>query len=726
MGAPENDLACPHCGAQFKPQSATGGVCPDETQASKLHLDDIPLPAGQVKPERKTDGATNFPTPNEKSDKAPSAVELAPYFPELEILELLGQGGMGMVYKAHQPKLDRLVALKILPNTIGNGPSFAERFSREAKIMARLNHPNIVTIYDFGQSGPFFYLIMEYVDGANLRQIESANRLTPAEALSIVPAICEALQYAHSQGIVHRDIKPANILIDRKGWVKITDFGLGKLLGQEAQDHSLTKSSDVMGTLHYMSPEQYANPNDVDSRADIFSLGVVFYEMLTGELPLGRFEPPSAKVQVDVRLDEVVLRSLERDRERRYQHASELKTKVESLTAKHTPVVTSYYSRAGFLVVVVLLLGIAGWWWMKKNHKPMKPEVVATTVGVSRQPSTNPVPQASQPISVSKHNFAAWPDFVAAYIGSIRVGGYCFVVRDHGKIAASGAGGYARMPWEKEGQGLAWTPDKIMCVRDSGLTAAAIMKLWEEKKFSLDEPFWPYVKDLFPNAHESVRQVTIRHLLTHRTGLAGDFFSLNDAAFVLTQPLTSKPGTVFNNGNGGDNNLLRLVLERISGENYNQYVKKHFLAPAGATKTDQNGEAYLPVLGYDSKFPGRQMPGYSFVKNSKESDLTKDWFSSPADWSALVASLADGRILSANTSRMLFDAVFWGVPVYREDQIIGYCLRRTSKSTAGSNSAGNLQLVAIHFIDGVDAVLFVNSDEGKVSGLLEEAWKLKL
>jgi serine/threonine protein kinase len=173
---------------------------------------------------------------------------------------------------------------------------------------------------------------MEFVDGVNLRQLQKAGRLSPREALQIVPQICDALQYAHDEGVVHRDIKPENVLVDRKGRVKIADFGLAKILGCDPEALRLTGEGQVMGTPHYMAPEQVEHPLTVDHRADIFSLGVVFYEMLTGELPLGKFQPPSRKVQVDVRLDDVVLHALEKEPERRYQQVSEVKSAVETIS----------------------------------------------------------------------------------------------------------------------------------------------------------------------------------------------------------------------------------------------------------------------------------------------------------------------------------------------------------------------------------------------------------
>ena len=207
---------------------------------------------------------------------------------------------------------------------------------------------------------------MEYVDGVNLRQAIRSGGITPKEALAIVPQICDALQFAHDEGIVHRDIKPENILVDKRGRVKIADFGLAKLSGREPGDLSLTGTQQVMGTLRYMAPEQMLGSREVDHRADIYSLGVVFYELLTGELPMGKFAPPSQRVQVDVRLDEIVLRALEQDPEQRYQHASEVKTDVETMGRKpaaedaKTPSVTRASNRTWLLTNIIETIACTG------------------------------------------------------------------------------------------------------------------------------------------------------------------------------------------------------------------------------------------------------------------------------------------------------------------------------------------------------------------------------
>ena len=255
----------------------------------------------------------------------------APSFPDLEILSLLGEGGMGTVYKARQTRLNRIVALKVLSPTLASDPRFVERFSREAKALGQLSHPNIVDVYDTGVHEKVPYLIMEYVEGTSLRKLLAQGRLSPELSLRIVPQICDALQYAHKHGVIHRDIKPENILVDPKNVVKIADFGLAKLSDTDAT--RLTRTQMVMGSPHYMAPEQVENPATVDHRADIYSLGVIFYEMLTGELPLGRFKAPSERAEVDRRLDPVVMKSLEKEPQHRYQSAGEIKDRVANLDA---------------------------------------------------------------------------------------------------------------------------------------------------------------------------------------------------------------------------------------------------------------------------------------------------------------------------------------------------------------------------------------------------------
>jgi tRNA A-37 threonylcarbamoyl transferase component Bud32 len=310
---------CPICGKPVVPE-APQGLCPECLMKSGF----------ETRAENEAAGGKSAFVP-------PSVEQMAKLFPQLEIIELLGQGGMGAVYKARQPRLNRFVALKILSPEKQSDPQFAERFEREARALAWLNHPNIVTVYDFGETQGNYFLLMEFVDGQTLRQVLLARRLASAEALAIVPQICQALQYAHDQGVIHRDIKPENILLDKKGQVKIADFGIAKLLDQAPQDISLTGAKDVVGTPYYMAPEQIEKPQTVDHRADIYSLGVVFYEMLTGELPLGNFQPPSQKVPIDVRLDEVVLHAMEKEPERRYQKASQIKMAVETIAGTTAP-----------------------------------------------------------------------------------------------------------------------------------------------------------------------------------------------------------------------------------------------------------------------------------------------------------------------------------------------------------------------------------------------------
>lgn len=301
--------SCPHCGASLA-AGALAGLCPVcLLQEGALADTAVGREPHQFEP--------------------PPIAELAPLFPQLEILRLIGRGGMGAVYEARQKELDRVIALKILPPEVCAAPGFAQRFAQEARVLAKLNHPGIVTIHDFGQAGALFYFLMEFVDGVNLRQLVAGGRIEPREALAIVPEVCDALQFAHDHGVVHRDIKPENILLDRRGRVKVADFGIAKMLDTESADVGLGETQ-AAGTPHYMAPEQKERRR-ADHRADIYSLGVVLYELLTGELPTEKLEPPSRKMQIDVRLDEIVLRALAAKPELRFSTAAEFRTQVEGL-----------------------------------------------------------------------------------------------------------------------------------------------------------------------------------------------------------------------------------------------------------------------------------------------------------------------------------------------------------------------------------------------------------
>ncbi len=292
------------------------------------------------------------PTEPSTDREPPTIAEVSAAFPQLEILSLIGQGGMGWVFKARQPKLNRIVALKLLPASLAErDAAFAGRFEREGQLLARLHHPNIVAVHDSGAAGGFFYLLMEFVEGVNLRQAMRSSRFTPAQALAIVPHICDALQFAHDEGVLHRDIKPENILLDGKGRVKLADFGIAKLVGAEGTEgtasftslesleslESLTQTGTTLGTPNYMAPEQRDTPADVDNRADIYSLGVVFYELLTGELPSGSLPKPSAKSTADPRVDAIVQQALEKERCNRQESATEMKTQVEGVASTPPP-----------------------------------------------------------------------------------------------------------------------------------------------------------------------------------------------------------------------------------------------------------------------------------------------------------------------------------------------------------------------------------------------------
>ncbi len=332
-------IHCSKCGKTV-PGESPRGICPaclmEQAMASRT------LATGH-------DGS-DLPPP-------PSPEEIADKFPQYEVVECLGRGGMGVVYKARQKSLDRWVAIKVLAPERLHEEHFAEYFEKEAKTLAKMSHSNIVTVFDHGVTDGLFYIVMEYVDGVNLRDLLREGKLEVEQALAIVPPICEALEYAHGKGIVHRDIKPENLLLDREGRVKIADFGIASLVGA---------SGEKSGTPPYMAPEQ--EKGVVDRRADIYALGAVLYEMLTGEPPTKDLVAPSRKVEVNVRIDEIVLRALEKEPERRYQTAGDFCTIIQTISGPARSPDLSEASREGlsasvrrrYLAVAPIVLFIGG------------------------------------------------------------------------------------------------------------------------------------------------------------------------------------------------------------------------------------------------------------------------------------------------------------------------------------------------------------------------------
>ncbi len=342
----------------------------------------------------------------------------------------LAEGGMGAVYKGTQIRLKRPVAIKIMRRDMGADHDFEERFEREAQAMAKLNHPNIVSVIDFGEAGAdYLFITMELIDGVDLMDVIRSGEMTQEMALSLLPQVCDALQFAHAHGIVHRDIKPSNIMMTRDGRVKIADFGLAKRV--DTGNAFRTRTGTSMGTPDYAAPEQFDPSEPIDHRADIYALGVMIYQMITGTLPRGAWRPPSERVSVSSQWDKIVSRAIQSDPADRYQNASEVKTDLSSIAmgdkkeAGRPPIPAAsaranLKSRAVLAIVPVVIVSAVGAFFALQKPKVVQAAARPSNAAATADPlflakSENPAPDisASEPTAVHLLPQSSWKPLVS-------------------------------------------------------------------------------------------------------------------------------------------------------------------------------------------------------------------------------------------------------------------------------------------------------------------------
>jgi serine/threonine protein kinase len=259
---------------------------------------------------------------------APDSADLAPLFPNYEMQGLIASGGMGAVYCAVQKSLDRTVALKILPVEFSHDAAFCAGFEAEAKAMARLNHPNLVGVYEFGEVAGMLFIIMEFVPGKSIYHSAHGTAIDPTRVIQLMTSICDGLAHAHENGIIHRDIKPSNILLDLNAQPKIGDFGLARPIERKVEE-----GEEIFGTPHYTAPEVVDTPHLVDHRADIFSVGVMLHELLTGKLPAQDPRAASVIARCDVRFDSIIRRATQPLPSARYASIAEMSKELAAIAA---------------------------------------------------------------------------------------------------------------------------------------------------------------------------------------------------------------------------------------------------------------------------------------------------------------------------------------------------------------------------------------------------------
>jgi serine/threonine protein kinase len=351
-------------------------------------------------PAKKPEGTPPVAPPSDSDTKAGEAGELA--IPGYQLFEILGKGGMGRVYRAMQVSLNRTVAIKVLNEDLAKHKSFIRRFEKEAGALASQNHPNITAIFDRGHVGQTYYFVMEYVAGPSLRHLINKGRMEIPEVIQHVVIMCGAMGHAHKRNVIHRDLKPENVLFTEDGVLKVADFGLANIVAPDRR-WELTRTQVSMGTVNYMAPEQRRDAKHVDHLADIYSLGVMFYEMLCRELPLGRFQPPSKRREgLDPRIDDLVMRMLDVDPDRRPQNAELIAAQLESIFGRiHRAAVHAVPQAAR----------------VEKAQKPIVEEAGSEERPISTVVSEEPRPAKEKPKPAKKKSRI--PRLVALLVGGL-------------------------------------------------------------------------------------------------------------------------------------------------------------------------------------------------------------------------------------------------------------------------------------------------------------------
>lgn len=338
---PGTQFSCPACGAVLSQNPETGqlkvhgGLAACETVQEGSN-EAWKMAVAQVQNELAEDSIVELrPVGDGSSGESDAQPAIAGY----EILERVGEGGMATVYRARQLSLQREVALKFLSKDLASSDEFVKRFDKEARALGNLSHPNIVTCFDKGCDGGHYFLSMEFIHGRSLRAEMEEGRLSPDRVLEIVSDVCQALAYTHEHGVIHRDVKPENVLLTREGKVKVTDFGLAAMAGEGSVSDNLTRANVMMGTVNYMPPEQRVDAKAVDHRADLYAVGVLFYEMLTGKLPMGSVQMPGEMdSSLDPRIDDLLHRMLKQDPADRIASAAQVVEEIAVIRSLPSPV----------------------------------------------------------------------------------------------------------------------------------------------------------------------------------------------------------------------------------------------------------------------------------------------------------------------------------------------------------------------------------------------------